>query len=44
MGYDDRVEITELLGKTLTDIKATDEDILFTTDSGQKYLLYHDQD
>ena len=36
--------IEELKGRTLTQIEVDDDEILFTCDNGDKYLMYHDQD
>jgi hypothetical protein len=46
MGYMDRYkEIGELIGKTLVSVEnANNEAIVFTTDTGEKYKLYHEQD
>jgi hypothetical protein len=39
------IEITELKGKTLTSVVNNDnEEIVFTTDTGEQYKLYHEQD
>lgn len=37
-------EVRELLGKTLTDIKESECEIEFITDSKDRYLMYHEQD
>ena len=37
-------QINELLGKTLTNIDASDTEIYFLTDAGEKYRMYHSQD
>ena len=44
MWYEDKgVQI--LLGKTLTEVRQIDNDeILFTTDTGEEYKMYHNQD
>ena len=53
MGYYDREKFNELLGKTLTKIELKNDDpdereehneIYFTTDQGETYLLFHEQD
>jgi len=48
MGYDDRCEVAELIGKTLTKIEKIDNDgddeILFFCESGEKYRMFHSQD
>ena len=39
------VELSELLGKTLSSIEVTgDDEVIFTTDDGAIYKLYHEQD
>lgn len=38
-------EITELIGKTLTSVRnVDDEEIIFVTEGGEEYKLYHSQD
>jgi hypothetical protein len=47
MGYNQRVGIESLLGKTLTAIgveKTNDDYILFYTSDGKVYKMYHSQD
>lgn len=44
MGYDDRCEFCELLGKTLTAVHASDEQIIFKCLDGSEYLQFHSQD
>lgn len=45
MGYDDRVNIEVLKGKTLESVKnLTDEGIIFKTTDGEIYQMYHSQD
>ena len=49
MGWNDRCEIKELLGKTLAGIKkgaggGDDDEIVFTCTDGAKYKMYHDQE
>ena len=36
--------VSELLGKTLVDIKGHDDQIEFITTTGEKYLMYHEQE
>jgi len=36
--------INELLGKILTDIQLTDDEIIFSTSDGRRYMMYHCQD
>lgn len=39
------MEIQQLLGKTLTNVSRNgDEEIVFETDTGEKYRMFHDQD
>ena len=41
----DNRNVDELIGKTLTEIKRIDdEELIFITDSGEKYRMYHEQD
>lgn len=48
MGWYDSVSFSELTGKTLVSIdckqKTDDDYIVFVTDSGEQYKLYHSQD
>jgi hypothetical protein len=37
-------KISELIGKTLTDIKDDADEIVFICDNGDRYKMYHDQD
>ena len=43
MYYDD-LDFSLLIGKTLTSVLRTDDEISFTTDKGEVYKLYHSQD
>jgi hypothetical protein len=36
-------EFKDLLGKTLTDIKRSDDEIIFVTDEGREFKMYHYQ-
>jgi len=36
--------LKELLGKTLTDIQQSDDEIIFSTSDGKSYMMYHSQD
>jgi hypothetical protein len=38
------MEITELIGKTLTEVINNDDELIFVCDNGDKYKLYHEQD
>jgi hypothetical protein len=38
------MEITELIGKTLTEVINNDDGLIFVCDNGDKYKLYHEQD
>lgn len=44
--YEDRRAFEELLGKTLVSatVSEANDEIRFVTDSGETYLMYHDQD
>lgn len=44
MSYEDRCEISVLVGKTLTDIKNNGDELLFIADDGTSYKMFHDQD
>lgn len=45
MGWNDRCEITELIGKTLTDVHRTgDDEIRFVAFDGSEYRMFHYQD
>jgi hypothetical protein len=44
MGWDDRCDFSELIGKTLTEVKASDDQIDFTCSDGSEYRQFHDQD
>ena len=46
MGYQDRTSVSELLGKTLTQINVNEhkDEITFITSDGDKYRMLHDQD
>jgi hypothetical protein len=37
-------QFKDLLGKTLTDIKKTDDELYFTTSDGEQFKAYHSQD
>lgn len=43
--YKNSVDISELVGKTLSSVvNNDDEEIIFTTTDGQQYRMYHSQD
>ena len=44
MGYRDEVEFSILVGKTLTNIDKSDNEIVFHCDNGTMYKMYHSQD
>lgn len=44
MGYYDDTKFEELKGKTLVEIKADDDSMVFITSTGDSYNMYHDQD
>lgn len=37
-------DVKELIGKTLVDVEGTGDELIFITDEGQTYKLYHRQD
>ncbi len=41
-----KAEIKDLIGKTLVSVtgKKNDDELLFVSDSGERWMLYHDQD
>lgn len=43
MGWDDRCDFNELLGKTLTEVQASDDEIRFMCSDGSEYRQFHDQ-
>ena len=40
----DYLEVGELVGKTLTEIKNEGNELIFIVDDGTKYKMYHEQD
>jgi hypothetical protein len=38
------ITMQDLIGLTFVKITSTDEEVRFTTDDGDEYLMYHDQD
>lgn len=45
MGYNDRCEVSVLIGKTLTGIdNENGDELIFTCDDGTKYRMFHEQD
>lgn len=44
MGWNDRCEVYELLGKTLTRAEVVDGEIRFAADDGSQYRMFHEQD
>lgn len=44
MSYYDRVNIEELIGKTLTEINNLGDELIFTVEGGDQYKMYHSQD
>lgn len=45
MGYNDRVEFSTLVGKTLKYVvQEGDDQLRFTTEDGEVYLMFHEQD
>jgi hypothetical protein len=44
MGYYDNASVSDLIGKTLISIRETgDNELIFVTDNGEKYRMYHSQ-
>ncbi len=37
-------KLEDLIGNTMVNVERYNEEIIFTTDKGRKYKLYHDQD
>lgn len=44
MGYNDRVEIDSFIGEVFTEIENNGNELVFKTDKGYKFLMYHDQE
>jgi hypothetical protein len=44
MGYQDRCEVSVLIGKTLTKIENSNDELILICDDGTKYKMYHSQD
>lgn len=45
MGWSNRVDIGVMEGKTIIDITNNyDDELIFKTDDGETYKMYHDQD
>jgi hypothetical protein len=43
--WDDRVELSTLVGKTLAEVRRSgDEELFFTTQEGETFKMYHSQD
>jgi len=42
--WDNEREFSELVGKTLTKIDKSEDELMFHCDDGTKYRMYHDQD
>lgn len=42
--WNDGVDFSDLVGKTLKNIQVSDDQIVFTTTDGEKYNMYHEQD
>lgn len=43
MGYNDLVDVSVLMGKTLKAIDNQEDELVFITDNGEKYRMYHSQ-
>jgi len=44
VGYQDRREVSILVGKTLSEIKNNGDELIFICNDGTKYKMFHDQD
>ena len=44
MSYNDRCEVSELLGKTLTRIENSNDELRFYCTDGSEYKMFHSQD
>lgn len=44
MDWNDRRSVEVLIGKTLTNIEVGHNEIIFTCEDGERYLMYHAQD
>lgn len=44
MSYYDNCKVSVLLGKTLKSVEVVADEILFSTNCGEVYKMYHDQD
>jgi hypothetical protein len=44
MGWNDRCEITELVGKTLKEIKNNNDELIFICSNNERYKMFHVQD
>jgi hypothetical protein len=44
MGYQDRCEVSVLVGKVLTKIENSNDELIFICNDGTKYKMFHDQD
>lgn len=43
--WDDRVDLSTLVGKTLAEVRRSgDEELFFTTQDGETFKMYHSQD
>lgn len=43
--WSDQTQISEMLNKTFVEVKEQgDEELVFTSDSGEKFIFYHSQD
>jgi nitrate reductase beta subunit len=41
--WDDRVELSTLVGKTLAEVRRSTDEIVFVTDTGETFKMYHEQ-
>ena len=42
--WDDEVEFTELIGKTITEVEDSEYNVTFKTSDGSTYEMYHEKD
>lgn len=42
--YHPDIEFSSLIGKTLTEVRVDDDEIVFVADDGTSYKMYHSQD
>ncbi|UXS01658.1 DUF7448 domain-containing protein [Agrobacterium tumefaciens] len=42
--WDSRVDLSALVGKTLAEVRRSTDEIVFVTDTGETFKMYHEQD